>query len=313
MIKKIKKLITAPFHVHGIHERIAELEHTFAAHDRQSEIAALLQGRIMAQILKSETSDEIRDHEFRVFSQYGDDGIIQFLIRRLGITVEAFVEFGVENYREANTRFLLLNNNWKGLIIDGSEKNMAEVKREELYWRHELTAVAAFVTAENINQLLSANGFTGETGILHIDIDGNDYWVWKAINVIDPTIVIMEYNAVFGENFWTVPYDATFYRTKKHHSNLYFGASLTALNQLAGEKGYIFAGCNSNGNNAYFVKKEKLNGLAVPSVSHGFVNSKFRESRDESGNLTYATGQRRLELLRGMKVFNTQTQRLETI
>src|SRR6202011_2520155 len=115
--------------------------------------------------------------EFKVFSQFGDDGIIQYVTNRLNLTAseQRFVEFGVENYREANTRFLLLNDNWSGLVMDGSENYISSIRSEPIYWRHDLTALARFVTRENISSILEMAGFSGRIGLLGIDVDGNDY------------------------------------------------------------------------------------------------------------------------------------------
>ena len=119
-----------------------------------------------------------------------------------------------------------MNNNWRGLVIDGSKKNIEYIQNDEIYWKYDIVAKSSFVTAENINKLIEENGFVGSIGLLHIDIDGNEYWIWKAINVIEPDIAIIEYNSVFGcERAITVPYDPFFNRTKKHYSNLYAGAS----------------------------------------------------------------------------------------
>ena len=94
--------------------------------------------------------------------------------------------------------------------------------------------------------------------MLHIYLDGNDYWIWKEINVVTPVIAILEYNSVFGvDRAITISDDRKFIRTKAHHSNLYFSASLRALYVLAKEKGYSFVGCNSARNNAYFVRNDK--------------------------------------------------------
>jgi copper chaperone CopZ len=258
--------------------------------------------------------ENIQLAEFKVFSQCGDDGIIQFLISHLNIQQRTFIEFGVEDYTESNTRFLLINNNWTGLIMDGSENHINTIKKDNIYWHHQLTAVPVFITAENINPLIVENGFEGEIGLLHIDIDGNDYWIWKEITVISPIIVIVEYNSIFGvENTWSVPYKPDFDRTIAHHSNLYFGASLAALCDLAEEKGYYFIGSNSTGNNAYFVRKDKIQDIKPLDVKSGYVLSKFRESRDKNGDLTYISGADRLKTLEGMEVYNTRTKRLEKI
>ncbi len=252
--------------------------------------------------------------EFKVFSQWGDDGIIQFLIDYLEIKNQQFIEFGVENYREANTRYLLMNNNWRGLIFDASPKNIRTIKNDEIYWKHELTAVQAFITQENINDLILENDFSGEIGLLHIDIDGNDYWIWNQITAVNPIIVIMEYNSVFGIDYpWTIPYHPKFFRTDYHHSNLYFGASLLALCDMAETKGYSFVACNSNGNNAYFVKKTHLKDLKPLTPQQGFVNSKIRESRNLKKNLTFISGKQRILQLKGMKIYNTRTKSMDII
>jgi hypothetical protein len=246
-------------------------------------------------------NNKIRDYEFRVFSQFGEDGIIQFLLSKIAIKNKIFIEFGVENYKESNTRFLLVNDNWSGLIIDASQKNIASIKEWSLYWRQSLSAVCAFITSENINQLILNAGFSGEVGILSIDIDGNDYWVWKAINCISPAIVIVEYNARFGgSSSVTIPYDPQFIRDPASYSNLYYGASLSALVGLGKEKGYSFVGCNSAGNNAFFVKKEYLvgvSGLSEVLPGEDFVPNLFREARDSNGSLMFLSREEELKLL----------------
>ena len=108
-----------------------------------------------------------------------------------------------------------------------------------MYWRHDLTALCRWIDRDNIDTLLMEAGFSGEIGILSIDIDGNDYWVWERIEAARPVIVIAEYNSVFGRNrAVTIPYDPVFNRTRSHHSNLYWGASLKALVSLGRRKGY---------------------------------------------------------------------------
>jgi len=310
---KLKEIIGIGYKLARLNTKLNELSERLHKIENANDDLKILNARIYNKLLEKETSSSLETFEFKVFSQFGDDGIIQYLIRKANISVKTFIEFGVENYREANTRFLLINNNWKGLIMDGSETHIQQIKSEDLYWRQNLTAVSEFITRENINGLISKNGFGGETGILHVDIDGNDYWVWDAINTTSPQMVIMEYNAVFGLNPWTVPYDQRFYRTEKHHSNLYFGASLDALNILAEKKGYSFVGCNSDGNNAYFIRNDKMNGMKKVDIKEGFVNSQFRESRDVNGNLTFISEDERIKVITGLPVYNVVTDKTETI
>lgn len=256
----------------------------------------------------------LRDVEFRVFSQFGDDGIIQYLINNIDISKKKFIEFGVDNYLESNTRFLLLNDNWAGLVLDCSEANVDLIRNDPIYWKHDLKAVCAFVNKDNINGLFVENDYSGEIGILSIDIDGIDYWIWDAINVVSPVIVIMEYNSAWGPNHAiTVPYDPNFSRTSAHYSNLYWGCSLRALELLGLKKGYVFVGSNSNGNNAYFVRKDRIANLKPQDASTGYVESMYRESRNSSGQLTYLSGSDRLEAIADMEVYDVVADRVKAI
>ncbi len=281
-----------------------------AAHNANA--VRLLVGKQLANQVKSHgIYENIHDAEFKVFSQFGDDGILQYLIHQTRPEQKTFIEFGVANYSEANTRFLLVNDNWSGLIIDGDARAMSALCADEIYWRYDLTAVGAFITRENINQLFLDNGFGGEIGLLSVDIDGNDYWVWEAINAVNPVLVVAEYNSVFGAEYAvTVPYDPAFQRTKAHYSNLFWGVSLKALCLLAEKKGYAFVGCNSAGNNAHFVRKDKIGKIPVKTPVEDYIESKFRESRDTDGNLTYLRAKQRLEAIKDMQVVDIENGKL---
>ncbi len=256
----------------------------------------------------------IRDAEFKVFSQFGDDGIIQYLINSMSIEEKEFIEFGCGDYMEANTRFLLLNDNWRGLVIDSNRKDIQRIRRQDIYWRHDLQVVQAFVDRENINEIFSNCGFSGRIGLMSIDIDGNDYWIWEAISVVMPAVVICEYNSVLGAaNAITVPYNPRFERTGAHPSNLYWGCSLKALCVLAEKKGYCLVGCNSHGNNAYFVRNDSLGDLKQVTAEEGYIESKFRESRDSRGRLTYISGRERLRVIEDMPVIDIEAKNQITI
>lgn len=281
-----------------------------------TETQLLLMGKALSEMMRHKKHiDNLSEVEFKVFSQWGDDGIIQWLVNNMEIPNKTFIEFGVENYRESNTRFLMMNNNWSGFVMDGSETNIAEIVNSEYFWKYELYAKSVFIDKENINNLLSFPGFDKDIGILHIDLDGNDYWIWKEIDIISPIILILEYNSVFGiDRAITIPYDKTFFRTKAHHSNLYFGASLNALYKLSLSKGYSFIGCNSAGNNAYFVRNDKMNdNIREMTLDEGYALSKARESRDKNGNLTNLTGLNRIKAIKGMPVYNIDTEKIEEL
>ena len=245
---------------------------------------------------------DFSDVEFSVFSQWGEDGIIHYLLRHIEVLNKVFLEFGVENYQEANTRWLLEGHNWSGVILDGNEDNIKQIQSEPLYWRHNLTAACAFIDVENINSLIRGSGLSGDIGLLSIDIDGMDYWVWKAIEEISPAIVIVEYNSLFGpDRKVTVPYDASFSRQSAHYSWSYYGASLAALVSLGKSKEYAFVGSNSAGNNAFFVRQDLMKApLRVLSAAEGYVKRKFREARDQSGKLIFPSFEQEAELISGL-------------
>lgn len=257
-----------------------------------------------------------KEIEFSAFSQWGDDGIIQYLITKIPGIKKQFIEFGVSNYLESNTRFLLMNDNWRGLVLDGSESNISYIKNDSISWKFDLTAEHLFVTKGNINEAISRYGFNTELGILHIDIDGNDYWIWECLQVVNPQIVIMEYNSVFGnKSAISIPYADDFFVTNAHHSNIYFGASLKAMDYLATKKGYSFIGSNTAGNNAYFLRNDLMNEF-TPKVSpeDGFVACNFRQNRDQNGQLTLQRDNEKIkqcEHLSVVDVFTNTTSKLK--
>ena len=221
----------------------------------------------------------LNDCEFKIFSQYGDDGIINYLTSNIKIYNKTFIEFGVENYEESNTRFLLEGFNWNGLVIDSQKKNI-----------------------DYINKIIANNKCSGKIGLLSIDIDGNDYWIWKAIKIIDPSIVVIEYNARFGsKESKVIPYEESFDRTKTNMGNIYYGASLTALNKLGKKKGYSLVGTNKNGNNAYFVKRILLpkNNKVIKSQkpSECFHYNTLKESRDKKNDLLFLDNRQEKKIL----------------
>lgn len=262
-------------------------------------------GRIEARQLAASPPATLNDAEFRVFSQWGEDGLIQFLVRKIPIAQKVFVEFGVENYLESNTRFLLVNHQWSGLVIDGSAENVAFIRRDPIYWASNLKAECSFVARENINQLLAKHGIDGDIGLLSIDIDGNDYWVWEAIDCVSPRIVICEYNSLFGRSARvTIPYTPTFVRGEAHFSKLYYGASLAALHSLGRRKGYSLVGSNLAGNNAFFVREDLVGELPVVTPADAYRHCQFREAHDRAGNLTFADFQASLKEIEDLEVYN---------
>ena len=265
-------------------------------------------GRIETRQNQHLLPSQIHESEYRVYSQWGEDGIVQHLLRHVPIKKKIFVEFGVENYTESNTRFLAINNNWSGLVMDGSLENINYIKKDTIYWSCNLKAEHAFITKQNINGLITDNGINGDIGVLSIDIDGNDYWVWEAIDCITPRIVICEYNSLFGgEAKVTIPYKADFTRKNAHFSIVYYGASIGALEELSMRKGYSLVGSNMAGNNLFFVRNDLVEDLKIYSPEEAYHQAQFREDHSESGELTFDDFETRLKKIRDLELYNLET------
>jgi hypothetical protein len=264
--------------------------------ERRLDLMQMAIGRVEERQLSQAS---IPDAEFQVSSQWGEDGILQAILRRLPPIDHRFVEFGVETFVESNCRWLLRQHGWAGLVMDGSAENIAAIQQDPVYWQHNLKAVQAFVTAENIDSLISGNGMNGEIGILSIDVDGVDYWIWKEIHCVSPAVVVVEYNGIFGaDRAVTVPYNPDFTRVKTNYSCLYYGASLGAFVALGNAKGYALVAANRAGNNAFFVRRNLLsNELREVSAQDVYIQRSFREGRGEDGNLAFLSFEEEQKLI----------------
>ena len=278
-----------------------------------SEKRIFLQGKYLQTLnRKKEYIENFKEIEFSVFSQFGDDGIIDWLLYQLPKVKKNFVEIGVQDYWESNTRFLLKSENWSGILIDASSKDINNIKKQRVYWQHDIKALNHMVNKENINQVLieKIDKSNRDIGLLSIDIDGVDYWILKELEVVKPSLIICEYNSNFGDiHKITVPYEKNFERTKKHYSNLYFGASIKALISLMEKKGYTFLGTNSAGINAYFVINELSSVFNSKIKKRTIFPSKIRESLDKKGNLTYDDLINRIKSIENLKIYDCEENR----
>jgi hypothetical protein len=279
--------------------------------DIQFQIDLLKQslGRIENRQINGLNKDE--NNEFKVYSQSGEDGIIQWIINKINITNKYFIEFGVENYLESNTRFLALNNYWEGLVIDGSIENINYIKNDPIYWRCKIKAVHSFITAENINEIFIQNNIPDKIGILSIDVDGNDYWIFNAIENINADIIIIEYNSHFkSTKQLTIPYNPSFTRSGAHFSKIYYGASISALNNLANSKGYKLVASNRSGNNLFFVREELMENFKELSIEDAYKEINFRECHNEQNELFYPTFNESLDLIKDLDLVDLESNSL---
>ena len=214
--------------------------------------------------------ERLTARRFRLASQNQEDGLTLALLQDVGPTSCRYVEIG-SGLSGGNSAFLARELGWSGLMVDGNAP-MDQVGRRF----PRVTAVSAWVTRDNINDLIANNGFSGEVDVFSLDLDGNDYWIWEAMTACTPRIAILEYNSAFGpDKAVTVPYDAKFQMGA--HPTAFFGASLRALTRLSGRKGYRLVAVEPTGVNAFFVR----NDLAphIPACDAG-VNFRMLEKHD---------------------------------
>jgi len=204
----------------------------------------------------------LADVGFKVHSQSDEDGILLYIFSLIGSTNKKCVEICAGDGIECNTANLILNHGWTGLLVDGNPKQVA--KGREFYrlnrntYVYPPTFVHSWITRGNVNDLIRENGFEGEIDLFSLDMDGMDYWIWDAIEVIDPRVVVVEYQDILGpERAWTAPYQDDFSAQQYPRTRGFpdfGGASLPAFLKLAKKKGYRLVGCNRYGYNAFFVR-----------------------------------------------------------
>lgn len=214
------------------------------------------------------TSTENSKYAFKNFSQHEEDGLLLAVISQLEKPVPLFLEFGSDDGVNSNSANLHFHHNWTGLFIDGNKKAIERGKYfYSNYGNKQVSAptfIHSLITRENINELISQGGLKGEIGLLSIDIDGNDYWVWEAIKVISPQIVVIETHNEFGLNDIVVPYDKDYFYPGKHPD--YHGASPIAMTNLARHLGYRLVACNDLGFNFIFLRNDLAPHLVEISV-----------------------------------------------
>ena len=265
------------------HPAIQALEDFYLVQRSSKASQLLLSLQYQEMLAQHRPLPKLQDTEFRVFSQHGEDGILLYLFSLLGTTNKRCVEIcGGGGFD--NTANLIINHGWNGLFFEGRERNIRRGQKfyarcaETKTWLPKL--VHTWITAENINSLLQENGFLGDIDLLSLDMDGVDYWVWKAIGCINPRVVVLEFNNILGPDVAvTVPYKKDL-GIQTHHEtafkllryrgrqilntfveksiadrlDTYYGASLSAFVKLGRKKGYRLVGCERYGFNAFFVR-----------------------------------------------------------
>jgi hypothetical protein len=250
-----------------IASRMSQLGAQLPAHvnsnDRQNQILLMNDYRYLVE--NGSRVPSFCDVEFSSYSQNGEDGILLLIFSLIGSVNRRVVEVCAGDGVECNAANLIINHGWSGLLFDGDENAIARGKsfysQRTNAWRFRRlppTLVHAWVTTQNINELIEQHHFAGEVDLFSLDMDGVDYWIWNAINCISPRVVVLEYNNRWdGSMSLTVPDQESFVgQGTSVDGEGYFGASLLAFTKLAGQKGYRLVGANSPNTNAFFMRND---------------------------------------------------------
>ncbi len=260
----------------------------------------------------------IKDVDYKIFSQNGEDGILDYILHNLKIEKPKFLEIGVGDYSESNTRFLYQRTSPKGFVIDCIEELEFKIKKISNLWKGDLTIINKKINTSNINKILDDNKILDKLDLFSLDIDGIDYWILCELPNNFSKVVVVEYNPTFGNKLSiTVPKIENFNRGNYHYSNLCFGMSLQAAIEIMKKKNFYFLGVNLMRNNAFFVsnnypKDEYFKNLIIDDVQ-AIDDSNFRESRDKMGNLNYISGEYKIKEIQNCEVIDISKNKIEKI
>lgn len=262
-------------------------------------------------IQKSITPDNLNLSQlgFKVYSQWEEDGILFYLSQEVLSSKPRILELGSGNFLESNSRFLCEYLNAAAFLVDARKDLDAGIDKSGLRWKTHIEGLCTWIDHENIHVIQKrAQSFLGKIDIVSIDLDGQDYWILKEIDLDTVRIVVVEYNPLFGSKACvTVQKNKEFFRSKSSH-NLLWGASIMAYVVYLESKGFEFVGSNVVGNNAFFVRNLDLDKLRFRMPNTDYLEHEtdylIRESVDNLGNLSYLSKQEALAKIKYEMVYN---------
>ena len=267
VLRKLSRKILAPVFQEVLAENRGGSPMPNGYEKRLDEISSLqkqvqyLIGLQHQQLHRDGLQPNIDDLQFRAFSQNGEDGLLHYIFTMIGTESKKVVEICCGNGQECNATNLILNHGWHGLLIDGSSKNIEHARKffagraEAKLWPPQL--VQSWITAENVNELISSHNFRGEIDLLSLDIDGNDYWIFEAIKCVSPRVVMAEYqNSMGPTHAKTQKYDPKFVQKRRPDGLDLVGTSLPALAHLAKQNNYRLVARQDKCVNAVFMRND---------------------------------------------------------
>ncbi len=277
-----------------------------------------LHSRSLSQRLQ--TIQILWEAEYSVFSQWGEDGILDFLVSTLEIERPNYIDFGAGDVRFSNGRWLLESRGGAGVFVDARKDLKSTLYASGLPVSTDSRAIETYLTLDNASDVFkeAASSFKGDVDVFSLDVDGQDYWILKSLEDLNAKIVLVEYQSYLGHELAiTVPPSLNFDRTKSHFSWIYYGASLLAFCDLLELKGCRLVGTNHQRGNAFFVRKDlyessSLNELLLPTLQD-LCSSQGGESRSKSGAFMGLQGGRRAVLVEEMPWHNCRSGKTATL
>jgi len=261
------------------------------------QVLMMNQYRLMKKLLSKDEMPSLNEVGFRVHSEFEEDGILLYIFSLIDTTNKRVVEICAGNGAQCMAANLIVNHGWEGLLFDGDERNIAESTK--FFASHRSTFALppiikhAWITRENINELIGSADFKGEIDLLSLDIDGNDYYIMEAIDVVKPRVIICEVqNVIPSDLALTIPYREDFYYKDGKQHEEFRSVSLLAMTKLLNKKGYRLVGGHQYGFNAFFI----LNGVGedyFPEVSvesvydNSFTKLRIEEAWEEVKDLPW--------------------------
>lgn len=204
-------------------------------------------------------SIQLRQFQRNETSQFGEDGVIEEILRRVGIKNRWCVEFGAHDGKfMSNTWRLIAKEKWSAVLIEGHSKRACELAKlhRENGNVHVQQAYVGWNAENSLDALLKQTNIPEDFDLLSIDVDGNDFHIWKAVSVYRPRVVVIEFNP-------TAPNDLYFVQDPDPRVNQ--GSSLRAISILGKEKGYELVATTQV--NAFFVLRELFQNIGITDNS----------------------------------------------
>jgi len=253
--KKMRNLL-------NVHDLLLKMSGINLNNEQMQQVAIMNQYKLMAATIPKYALPKMIDTGFKVYSQFDEDGILLYIFSLIGFTNRRVIELCAGSGEECNTANLIINHACHGILFDGNEKNVASAKKffanNKATWLFPPICKYAWITKDNVNHLIKEEDFSGEIDFLSLDIDGNDYWIWEAINIVSPRVFVCEAHNICPDDMAiTIPYKEDFvYLAKDNFHEEFRSASPLAMINLSKKKGYRLIGAHKYGFNLFFMRDD---------------------------------------------------------